>query len=102
LAEPGVGDVEAAHLAALGLQELVAIHRVVEVVGEVVVQGQIRAYRIGVRFGQRIGAAAAPFGGEAVARGAAAVAGVDRAVVVQAAILHGAQWHLAGGVPGAL
>ncbi len=102
MTEPRLADIKAGHATLLGLARLVAVDRIIKEVGKVVKQRQARLHHIGIGLKQRIAAALAHGGRQAVTRGLAAVGGIDGAERIDLATLHRAQRNLIAGVPGAL
>ena len=84
------------------LLELVAVDGIVQEVGEVAEQVQLVFRGVGDDVGLLVRGAAVPFAREAVARGTAAVGGVDLAEAVDYFLVDGAHGDLVAGVPDAV
>ena len=98
LVKPGVARADAADPAAVGLLELIADGRGVEV-GEIGEEIEVVEEAVGQDAAGAVGIAAVPLGAELVALGLAAVAGVERVEAREAGLLERAGGNLVGGVP---
>ncbi len=99
IACPRLACRRAHHRAVFALRELIALHRVVEKIGEIRDQRQLGADRVNIDVAVHVAVGLAPLAGQAVAARLSAIARIDGAEAVDQAALHGTLRDLVGRIP---